>query len=85
MQLHRNYIAKQGYNFFSRATRIFNLVALLATNDLPWIFTPGLDFIFTLGFILFIEKWIILRVLRWCENHVFYYFLFIEPPVLLDL
>ena len=39
MQLH--YIAKQGYFIFSRATKIFKLVALLATNDLPWIFTPA--------------------------------------------
>ena len=39
MQL--QYMAKQGYYIFSRATKILKLVALLATNDLPWIFTPG--------------------------------------------
>ena len=38
MQLH--FIAKKGYYIFSRATKISKLVALLATNDLPWIFTP---------------------------------------------
>ena len=40
MQLGLHYIAKQGYFIFSRATKIFKLVALLATNDLSWIFTP---------------------------------------------
>ena len=36
-------------------------------------------------FYISLEKLIILRMLRWCENHVFYYFLFIEPQVSLDL
>ena len=36
-------------------------------------------------FYISLEKWIIIRVLRWCGNHVLYYFLFIDHKVSLKL